>query len=184
MAKTKQITNVPIKGALLKEPKTLIQSLTSHLPDLRYTKVIQTYIFEKRILKVSLLRDNKVYQQGELIWIGNRKNELPGIVLCYETEKSGEIHQLYPTEDTMKEAFLDLNKNTIKIYTIARLRCAICGKSIEIFDESLQCPACGTHSHKEHLIEYITSKGECPSCQRPLGLNSLGVPVLLEEEYE
>jgi rubredoxin len=143
---------------------------------MKFTKVINTYVFESRVLKVQLSREGRIFQQGDLLWIGNKQNNTDGCVMCFQADKT-DLRQLVPSEDTCQEIILDTNKEVIKLSIMARYKCSVCGKSMEIFDEVLQCPICDAKAHTEHFKDWIRNKGSCPVCQKPLALNKQDIPI-------
>ena len=52
----KEITKVDITEDVFKEPIEVIKQLTTHIDNLKYTKVIQTFVMEERRLN---LQDRK-----------------------------------------------------------------------------------------------------------------------------
>jgi rubredoxin len=64
---------------------------------------------------------------------------------------------------------------TIRIFTASKTKCAVCGKSIEIFDEVIGCPLCDIKAHKDHLIDWVRMKHSCPVCKKSLDVSSTGV---------
>lgn len=46
--------------------------------------------------------------------------------------------------------------------------CSVCSQNIASGDRFLECPHCGTLSHRDHLLEWIKVKGYCPSCKNKL----------------
>jgi len=180
MAKKSKIAEISIKESLLKSPKELISAITSNYQGLRFTKVLSTYIMESKDLVVQLLRDGKNFMEGNLIWLGNRTDNKDGVVLCIQQDKKV-MKQILPTEDNTLEALFDTNKAIIKITTVARINCAVCGKPIEIFDEEYLCPICEAKAHSDHLRDWIKMRGSCPVCQKTLSLDKKGIPIIPEE---
>ncbi len=180
MAKKVKNENINIKASILKNPQSAIKEISNNIQDLNFTKVIQTYVMENQSLKVQLTREGRIFMQGNLIWIGNKKDNSEGTVLCFQSEKNGK-QQISPTNDNSQDIILDISKGVIKIQAVSRLRCAVCGKAIEIFDTEMKCPICEAKAHGEHLKEWIKMKSSCPVCKKPLILNKNGVPVEAEE---
>ncbi|MHA1338642.1 MAG: hypothetical protein ACTSRZ_00135 [Promethearchaeota archaeon] len=180
MAKKTKVGDISIREPLLKSPKELISAITSNFQGLRFTKVLSTYVMESKNLEVQLLREGKVFMEGDLIWLGNRTDNKDGVVLCIQQDKKS-MKQIIPTEDNTQEAIFDSNKGIIKISTVSRIRCAVCGKAIEIFDEESSCPICEAKAHSEHLRDWIRMRGTCPVCKKGLTLDRNGVPMISEE---
>jgi hypothetical protein len=177
--KTKDIV-VNLKDAVFRNPQNVIKELNNHIQGLKFTKVIQTYVLEDKDLKIQLLREGRVNMQGNLIWFGNKPDHTEGTVFCFQSEKNG-MKQVLPTADNTQEITLDISKQVIKISTLSRIKCAVCGKFIEIFDTELKCPVCEAKAHGEHLKEWIKMKSSCPVCKKPLTLNRNEVPVEAED---
>ena len=68
MAKKGKQLDIPIKAALLKSPRAVIQSITSNIQGLKFTKVIQTYVMESSMLKIQLLREGRPFSKE--MWFG------------------------------------------------------------------------------------------------------------------
>ncbi|WXG41878.1 MAG: Ig-like domain-containing protein [Candidatus Freyarchaeum deiterrae] len=49
-----------------------------------------------------------------------------------------------------------------------RARCSVCNRYLIVGDPFAECPYCGALSHKEHLLQWIGSKGYCPKCKEKL----------------
>jgi predicted RNA-binding Zn-ribbon protein involved in translation (DUF1610 family) len=47
-------------------------------------------------------------------------------------------------------------------------RCIICNLIIGENDEITKCPYCSGLAHRDHMLEYIKVKGQCPSCGKEL----------------
>lgn len=179
MAKKEKVNDVNIRAALLKSPRELIQLLTSNIQGLKFTKVLATYVMESKDLTVQLFKEGRNFIEGDLIWLGNRQDNKEGSVLCFSDKK--QLKSIIPTNDNTLDAVLDVNKGIIRISIVSRLRCAICGKAIEIFDEEASCPICDAKSHGEHLREWVKMKASCPVCKKALTLDRTGVPMIGEE---
>ena len=91
------------------------------------------------------------------------------------------MKQIIPNNDNTMDALLDVNKFVLKIHTMSRLRCAVCGKPIEIFDSELQCPICEAKAHSDHFKDWIRMKSSCPVCKKALILNKNEIPTAAEE---
>lgn len=180
MAKKDKNVLINIKDAIMKNPQTVIRGLTKNIQGLKFTKVIQTYVMENHILKVQLFHEGRIVRQGDVIWIGNKVDHSEGLVICFDSEKSG-MQQISPTNDNTQDIYLDVNKATIRVNAISRLRCAVCGKSIEIFDIEMKCPICDAKAHYEHFKEWIKMKASCPVCKKSLALNRQELPVIAED---
>jgi hypothetical protein len=61
-----------------------------------------------------------------------------GTIFCVDSKN--ELKQISPTAENTEKIELDLKKNLIKILTESKTKCAVCGKSIEIFDEKYWMP--------------------------------------------
>ena len=118
--------------------------------------------------------------QGELLWIGNKPDNSDGSVLCFQADKST-MKQIIPSNDNSAEIVLDPNRNIIKVNTVSRVKCSVCMKAIEIFDNVQQCPICEAKAHTEHLKEWIRAKGSCPKCKKPLAFDANQVPISAED---
>ncbi len=169
----KEVTKVDITEEVFKEPIEVIKKLTSHLDDLRYTKVIQTYVMENRKLDMSLEKQGSSHFKGKIVWIGNKKDDTEGTVFC--VDKGNELKQVSPTPENTEKVILDIRKDLIKIETSSKSRCAVCGKDIEIFDEVAGCPLCDTKAHKDHLVDWVKMKHSCPVCKKKVNVSSKGV---------
>lgn len=171
----KEITKVDITEDVYKEPIEVIKQLTSNLEDLKYTKVIQTYVMEERRLNVQLIRKETkdTYLKGKIVWIGNKKDEKEGTVFCIDNRE--ELKQVNPTPENTDQVELDLKKELITIITASKSRCAVCGKEIEIFDDTAGCPICDSKAHREHLLDWIRMKHSCPVCKKALNVSPTGM---------
>ena len=167
----KEITKVEITNEVFKEPKEVINLLSANL-DLKYTKVIQTYVMEDRRLDLALERQGSSYFKGKIVWIGNKKDDTEGSIFCVDTRN--EIKQINPTAENTEKIILDKKKELIKVYTASKTKCSVCGKNIEIFDEVTGCPICETKAHKEHLTDWVRMKHTCPVCKKALNVSSTG----------
>ncbi|HUU79099.1 MAG TPA: RING-H2 finger protein [candidate division Zixibacteria bacterium] len=47
-------------------------------------------------------------------------------------------------------------------------KCAICKIEIKVGSEVFKCPFCGSFFHKEHYIQWVSTKGKCPVCGKSL----------------
>ena len=43
-------------------------------------------------------------------------------------------------------------------------KCSVCELSIYLSDDTLMCPVCDESAHRDHLLEWIKVKGNCPNC--------------------
>ncbi|MFX1345359.1 MAG: hypothetical protein ACFFBC_10000 [Promethearchaeota archaeon] len=168
----KEITKVDITNEVFKEPKEIISQL-SDIMDLKYTKVIQTYVMEDRRLNLTLEHEGSSYFKGKVVWIGNKKDDTEGSVFCVETKD--ELKQINPTAENTEEVILDVKKDLIKVSTASKTKCSVCGKNIEIFDEVTGCPICEAKAHKDHLTDWVRMKHTCPVCKKTLNVSSTGV---------
>ena len=46
--------------------------------------------------------------------------------------------------------------------------CMVCGRELGQNEDVVWCPHCGKLAHRNHLVEWIQSKGTCPSCGQKL----------------
>lgn len=53
------------------------------------------------------------------------------------------------------------------------IRCAICGQKLQHETEMKACPFCKTYFHENHLLTWIQSNKNCPSCLRTLLITDL-----------
>jgi len=101
----KEITKLDITNEVFKEPIEVVKQLSSNL-DLKYTKVIQTYVMEDRRLNLTLEDQGSSYFKGKVVWIGNKKDDTEGSIFCVDTRD--ELRQINPTaENTDKVTFLN-----------------------------------------------------------------------------
>ena len=168
----KEITKVDITNEVFKEPIEVVKQLSANL-DLKYTKVIQTYVMEDRRLNLSLEDQGSSYFKGKVVWIGNKKDDTEGSVFCVDTRE--ELKQITPTAENTENVTLDIKKELIKVSTASKTKCSVCGKSIEIFDDVTGCPICEAKAHKEHLTDWVRMKHTCPVCKKSLNVSSTGV---------
>jgi hypothetical protein len=177
MAKKKKAvqTTVNIKALALKSPKIFIQALKSSLGGLDVTKVIQTYILESGNLKISVSKDGKTEFNGKIKWIGNKNDDSQGIIICVESNKG--LQMLSPSEETVQDMILDMEKDIIKIASIERIICTICNKGLRLTDEIMGCPLCNTKFHSEHLVEWVKYHHACSVCHKKLNLDQNNRPI-------
>ncbi len=168
----KEITKLDITEEVFKEPIEVIKQLSSNL-DLKYTKVIQTYVMEERRLNLILENQGSSYFKGKVVWIGNKKDDTEGSIFCVDTKD--ELKQINPTAENTEKITLDIKKELIKISTVSKTKCSVCGKNIEIFDEVTGCPICEAKAHKEHLTDWVRMKHTCPVCKKSLNVSGTGV---------
>ncbi|MFX1477177.1 MAG: hypothetical protein ACFFCI_03500 [Promethearchaeota archaeon] len=168
----KEITKVEITDEVFKDPKEVINQLSSIL-DLKYTKVIQTYVMEDRRLNLTLEHQGSSYFKGKVVWIGNKKDDTEGSIFCVDTKD--ELKQINPTAENTEKVVIDVKKDLVKIFTASKTKCSVCGKNIEIFDEVTGCPICEAKAHKEHLTDWVRMKHSCPLCKKSLNVSSTGV---------
>ncbi|MHA1731354.1 MAG: hypothetical protein ACTSU5_05390 [Promethearchaeota archaeon] len=176
MAKKETEMVVDILKETLKSPPEVIAVLKDQNPDLDFTKVVQTYVSENDMLDLELAREGKTFYSGKVLWIGNRSDGGRGVEICVKPEKK-DFRTIIPTADTAKEVLLDSRKktkSTIRIETMTPIRCAVCGKGIEIFDEVSACPICSAKAHTNHLVEWVKMKNSCPFCKKPLQVDDAG----------
>ncbi|MBY9007567.1 MAG: hypothetical protein KGD63_12505 [Candidatus Lokiarchaeota archaeon] len=171
----KEETKIDITEEVFKEPIEVIKKLSSYL-SLAYTKVIQTYVMEDRTLELLLLKQGSSYFKGKIVWIGNRKDDTEGTIFCVDTRS--ELKKINPTSENTENVVLDLKKNAILISTESKAKCSVCGKNIEIFDDVSGCPLCGAKAHKDHLLDWIKMKHNCPICKKSLDLSSIGQIII------
>ena len=168
----KEITKVDITEEVFKEPIEVVKQLSSNL-DLKYTKVIQTYVMEERRLNLTLENQGSSYFKGKVVWIGNKKDDTEGSIFCVDTKDK--LKQINPTAENTEKITLDIKKELIKISTVSKTKCSVCGKNIEIFDEVTGCPICEAKAHKEHLTDWVRMKHTCPVCKKSLNVSGTGV---------
>ena len=167
----KQIVQVDIINEVFKEPIEVIRQLTSHI-EFKFTKVIQTYVMEERRIKLSLENQGSSYFKGNIVWIGNKKDDTEGTIFCVDT--GSELKQINPTAENTEKIIFDIKKEIIKVATVSKTKCVVCGKDIEIFDEISSCPICDAKAHKEHFIDWVKVKHSCPICKKSLNVSSSG----------
>lgn len=167
----KEEYRIDITQEVFKEPIEVIKKLTANI-DIEYTKVIQTYVMENRVLELILLKDGSSYFKGKIVWIGNRKDDSNGTVFCIDTKT--ELKTINPTAENTDNIILDRKKEAIMISTESKAKCSVCGKNIEIFDDVMGCPLCGAKAHKDHLLDWIKMKHNCPVCKKSLDISSTG----------
>ncbi|MFX1593466.1 MAG: hypothetical protein ACFFCL_12315 [Promethearchaeota archaeon] len=168
----KEITKLDISNEVFKEPIEVVKQLSSHL-NLKYTKVIQTYVMEDRRLDLTLEDQGSNYFKGKVVWIGNKKDDTEGTIFCVDTRD--ELKQINPNAENTEKVTLDIKKEAIRISTASKTKCSVCGKNIEIFDEVTGCPICEAKAHREHLTDWVRMKHTCPVCKKSLNVSSTGV---------
>lgn len=169
----KEVTKIDLTEEVFKEPIEVINKLANHITDLKYTKVIQTFVMENKELDLILNKQGSDYYKGKIVWIGNKKDDSEGTIFCINT--GSEIKQINPTAENSESIIYDKKKDTIRVVTASKSKCAVCGKDIEIFDDVSGCPICQTKAHREHLVEWINTKHACPVCKKSLSVTSTGV---------
>lgn len=180
MGKKDKETTVDVRRELLKSPPEIVAVLKDQADDLEFTKVVQTFVSENDHLQLELTKEGKSFFSGIVLWIGNRQDGNLGTEICVKDD-DGETKTIVPTTATTQEIILNLkkkNKPLLSIATISRERCAVCGKGIEIFDESTVCPICGARAHTNHMYEWIKKKNSCPMCNKPLKITGTGEVVI------
>ena len=177
--KTKKLGVINLKPLVLKGPKYLVQGISSSIEGIQTTKVIQTYIMENNKLKIMIAKDGRVIFSGIVKWIGNKEDNSQGTVMCISSSDKGgkDLRLIVPSEDTVQDIGLDLEKSLIKINSKESVKCSVCGKGIQIFDEILGCPLCGSKAHSDHLSEWIKMRHSCPICKKNLELDNMGMIV-------
>ena len=168
----KEITKVNITEEVFKDPIEVVKQLSTSL-NLKYTKVIQTYVMEERRLSLILENQGSSYLKGKVVWIGNKKDDTGGSIFCVDTKE--ELKQINPTAENTDNIILDIKKELIRISTVSNTKCSVCGKNIEIFDGVSSCPICEAKAHKEHLSDWVRMKHTCPVCKKSLNVSSTGV---------
>ncbi len=178
--KTKNMVN--IMPLVLKGSQDLVDALVSNVEAIKVTKVIQTFVLENNNLEMVIGKDGKSLYSGTVRWIGNRTDGHRGSVFCVEKKsRSGVEHKIVtPTEDTAQAIGFDPKKNVIKIAAKESVKCSVCGKGIQIFDEVLACPLCNSKAHSEHLVEWVKMRSSCPICKKPLTLDANENPMPVE----
>ena len=181
MAKKGKIIGKNIRKALLTSPKMFIQEVAEDYEGLEYTLARTTYVMENMKdtpLKIDVKKGGRSIISGNLIWAGEDPTG-NGLELYLDNKK-----HLYPNPDNVKGAFFHPQKKgngyvEISVHDTS-IRCLICGKEIEIFDEPASCPVCGAKSHKVHLDEWVRMKGECSACSARLGVGEDGEIVAFD----
>ncbi|MFW9895557.1 MAG: hypothetical protein ACFFD7_07125 [Candidatus Thorarchaeota archaeon] len=168
----KEITKLEITNEVFKEPKEVIDKIAPNM-DLKYTKVIQTYVMEDRRLNLTLEHEGSSYFKGKVVWIGNKKDDTEGSIFCVDTKD--ELKQINPTAENTEKVIFDVKKDLIRVSTASKTKCSVCGKNIEIFDEVTGCPICEAKAHKDHLTDWVRMKQTCPVCKKSLNVSSTGV---------
>ena len=171
----KEITKFTITEAVFKEPMEVIKELSGKL-DLKYTKVIQTYVMEDRKMSFVLEKSGATIFKGKIVWIGNKKDESEGTIFCVDS--GTELKQINPTKENTGSVTLDTKKDVILISTVSTAKCSVCGKDIEIFDEISGCPICQAKAHRVHLLDWIKMKHSCPICKKSLNISSVGSIII------
>ncbi|MFX0072033.1 MAG: hypothetical protein ACFFAO_13165 [Candidatus Hermodarchaeota archaeon] len=169
----KEVTRVEITEEIFKEPIEVINKLSEHLDNFKYTKVIQTFVLEDTKLDLVLSKQGSDYFKGRIVWIGNKKDDSEGSIICVDT--GAEIKQISPSAENTEAVIYDKKRETIRVLTASKSKCAVCGKDIEIFDDVAGCPICQAKAHRQHLVEWITTKHSCPVCKKSLNVSSSGV---------
>ena len=172
----KEVTRVEITEAVFREPLEVVKELTAHLEDIKYTKVIQTFVMENRNLNLQLEREGSSYFKGKIVWIGNKKDDTDGTIFCVDTRS--ELKQINPTAENTENVVLDTKKALVRISTASKSNCAVCGKGIEIFDEVTGCPICGSKAHRDHILDWVKMKHACPVCKKSLNISSTGTIII------
>jgi len=162
----KEKTIIEISKEVFKEPIEVIKRIAETFDNVSFTKVIQTYVMENRNINLALERNGNIFAKGKLVWLGNRKDSSAGSMFCFDT--GNQMRTITPSPDNTEKVILDPRKDLIKISTASRIKCPVCEKSIEIFDEQVQCPICNTKAHKNHFIEWARMKKSCPVCKKAL----------------
>ena len=120
----KEITKVELTEDVFKEPIEVINKLSTHIEGLKYTKVIQTFVMENRNLNLVLTKQGSDYFKGKIVWIGNKKDDSEGTIFCVDT--GSEIKLISPTAENSDLVILDIKKETIKVSTASKSKCAVC----------------------------------------------------------
>ncbi len=184
MSKKVKSEVINIQKAVLTSPNETIALLKEKVDSLPTTKVCQTFVMENDELALALTHEGKIFFTGNIIWIGNRRDGQDGVELCVDTGK--EMKTVIPSRDNAKSIMLTPRKGkpTITIETTSQVRCAVCGKAIEIFDEVGVCPQCDNQSHLGHLQEWVRMKNSCPYCKTELVVlkdGTISVPLTTEK---
>lgn len=173
----KQITKIDITEPVFKEPIEVIKKITSSLEeDIKYTKVIQTYVMEERRLNLVLEKQGSAFFKGKIVWIGNKKDDTEGTLFC--VDNGSELKQINPTAENTEAVIFDIKKEAIRVSTASISKCTVCGKDIEIFDEISGCPICQAKAHREHFVDWVKVKKSCPVCKKSLNISSTGAIVI------
>ncbi|MCK4237785.1 MAG: E3 ubiquitin protein ligase [Candidatus Lokiarchaeota archaeon] len=160
---------IEISKEVFKEPLEVIKQMTENFDSVTFTKVIQTYVIENQNINLALERNGNIFAKGKLVWLGNRKDSSEGSIFCFDT--GSEMRTITPSPDNTEKVILDPRKDLIKISTASRIKCPVCEKSIEIFDEQVICPVCGAKAHKNHFFEWVKMKKSCPVCKKALEIS-------------
>ncbi len=56
--------------------------------------------------------------------------------------------------------------------------CTVCNGFIKVRDEVLICPSCDNMAHKEHLLQWLKIKEECPICKSSINERTLTTKIL------
>ncbi|MBD3196543.1 MAG: hypothetical protein GF317_15900 [Candidatus Lokiarchaeota archaeon] len=171
----KEATRIDITEATFKDPLEVIKNLSANF-NISYTKVIQTYVMEDRIIDLVLEKEGSAYFKGKIVWIGNRKDDTEGTIFCVQTDS--DLKKINPTAENTEKVILDKKKAIVRISTEAKAKCSVCGKNIEIFDDVAGCPLCEAKAHKDHLFDWIKMKNSCPVCKKRLSLSSTGQIII------
>jgi hypothetical protein len=179
MAKKAPILGKNVRKSLITSARKWIQEISQDYSSLEYTRAVDTYIMEKikeNPLRITVMREEQALMSANLLWVTEK--EEGGVVLYLDNKK-----YLFPTNENIKGAFFSFDKKKatgvveIEMHTNPA-PCSICGKPMEIFDETASCPSCGSLSHVLHLEEWVRMKGTCSSCQVQLMINENNKIVL------
>ena len=167
----KQVTSLDLTNEVFKGPTEVVNKIAESI-GLKHTKVIETFVLEERDLKIALQKQSGVFFRGTITWIGDNKTSSQGTIFCVES--GSELKLINPNEENTKQVLLDMKRRIVNVLTEGKVNCNVCGKNIEIFDETASCPICNTKAHKDHLLEWVKMKHICPSCEQPLKITDSG----------
>jgi predicted RNA-binding Zn-ribbon protein involved in translation (DUF1610 family) len=52
-------------------------------------------------------------------------------------------------------------------------RCVVCSQPLRKGDTLVMCPSCGAKAHRTHMLEWLHTRGYCPSCHSHLNESEL-----------
>ncbi len=148
--------------------KTFEDELIRNISELAtiYTTVPMEEISKKIKIKEEVIEDKIIefIVSGKLKGRIDRKEkelipeEIPPIIEV----KLNEIKCAFCGEILPKDV-LDCPHCGTEIY-----QCGVCLLPIVYGEDFVKCPHCKTFSHRDHLLEWLKVKGNCPNCKEPL----------------